>query len=139
MLSILLQPYTLFIIISLVPTCLGFKYLCLYRNGSWRTMHMHLVLKMHKQWNWWLSSYMSHVCWLVILGRLTCFTWVSTCVDFCLTTMCVVHGFRLVFSRLFWMACKSIFECTKMQENSMCFDEAQDVTVSWREKRLCCH
>jgi hypothetical protein len=50
--------------------------------------------------------------------------------QYCLTTMMVVHGFRLVFSRLFWMACKSIFECTKMQENSMCFDEAQDATVA---------
>jgi hypothetical protein len=25
-----------------------------------------------------------------------------------------------------------------MEENSMCFDEAQDATVVWREKRFCC-
>jgi hypothetical protein len=34
MLSILLQPYTLFIFISLVPTCFGFKYRCFYRKES---------------------------------------------------------------------------------------------------------
>ena len=39
--------FTLFIFSTLVPTCLGFEYLCFYRKESWRILHMHLIFKVH--------------------------------------------------------------------------------------------
>ena len=42
-----LQPHILFIFSSLVPTCFGFMHVCLYMRESWRTLHMHLIFKVH--------------------------------------------------------------------------------------------
>jgi hypothetical protein len=54
---------------------------------------------------------------------------------YCLTTMLCRPCFRLMFSQWRMLDCKSIFEYIEMEENTMCFDEAQDATIFLKRKK----
>ena len=92
---------------------------------------------------WWLSSWMSHDCRMIVIHfRLVILEGWNIPHEFQLVSILLdVYGMSFMFWLVLvdcvgWLV--SQVEYIEMEENSMCFDEAQDATAAWRAKRFCC-